>query len=290
MSEYAKMDSHMARAQMAIGMSSNLAQLAMTYYWSELASGEGDEETLKQLSDNFVILSVIAQIAIDGIKREYSVDAQTETDRIAKLRCMTLLKYDRDGNTYKCDFPAFMKHTRTVKITKGGKFRDAEDITSDIKKLNKRINYTLECPMNWVEEELNDINRSSGYRAVDELEFLLPSDTPKDQVDYRQLNKVGEIYDDYICEVKRLFPWEYEDLKEYMSDKEDIIQHAVTKMGKIKISSQKTMLALIRIGMGRYTEEWNKRFQKNYISLLNLLYRSQKRMFMSCFQKNVKNA
>ena len=285
MSEYAKMDSHMARAQMAIGMSSNLAQLAMTYYWSELASGEGDEETLKQLSDNFVILSVIAQIAIDGIKREYSVDAQTETDRIAKMRCMTLLKYDRDGNTYKCDFPAFMKHTRTVRAIKNGRFRNNDDIANDVKKLNKRINYTLQCPMNWVEEELNNISRASNYRAIDELEFLVPSDNSKDQVDYRQLNKVNEIFDEFTHETTMVFPCKYNDLKEYMSDRCDIFEEATQKLGKIKINSQKTMLALIRIGMGRYTEEWNKKFQRNYISLLNLLYHSQKRMFLSCFKK-----
>jgi hypothetical protein len=200
---------------------------------------------------------------------------------------MTLLKYDRDGNTYKCDFPTFMKYTRTVKATKGGKFRDSEDIINDVKKLNKRINYTLECPMNWVEEELNGIKRSSCYRAVDELEFLLPSDVPKDQVDYRQLNKVEEIYDDYLKQMLVIMPrdYGYDNIKEYMSEKCDIIDDTVKRLGKIKINSQKTMLALIRIGMGRYTEEWNKKFQRNYLSLLNLLYRSQKRMFMSCFQK-----
>ena len=88
LAEYAKMDSHMARAQMAIGMSSNLAQLAMTYYWTELVSEDRDEDKIKQLYDNFVILSVIAQVAIDGIKREYSVDAQEETNRISKMSCI----------------------------------------------------------------------------------------------------------------------------------------------------------------------------------------------------------
>lgn len=59
-SEYARMDNTFSKSRIGIGYSSNLAQLAMTYYWSELQSDNPDSKRLDELSDNFVILSVLA--------------------------------------------------------------------------------------------------------------------------------------------------------------------------------------------------------------------------------------
>ena len=82
------MDNKFAKSRIGIGESSNLAQLAMTYYWTEKQKDNPDEEELNELYDNFVILSVIAQIIIDGCKREYEVDGIQEIKRIKKLPSM----------------------------------------------------------------------------------------------------------------------------------------------------------------------------------------------------------
>ena len=58
--DYALMDNKFSKSRMGIGYSSNLAQLALTYYWTELKKDNPDEERLKELYDNFVILSVLA--------------------------------------------------------------------------------------------------------------------------------------------------------------------------------------------------------------------------------------
>lgn len=58
--DYAAMDNKFSKSRMGIGYSSNLAQLAMTYYWTELQQDKPDEERLKELYDNFIILSVLA--------------------------------------------------------------------------------------------------------------------------------------------------------------------------------------------------------------------------------------
>lgn len=58
--DYANMDNKFSGSQMGIGWSSNLAQLAMTYYWTELAKESPNETLLKEYYDNFVILSVLA--------------------------------------------------------------------------------------------------------------------------------------------------------------------------------------------------------------------------------------
>jgi hypothetical protein len=288
LAEYAKMDSHMARAQMAIGMSSNLAQLAMTYYWTELVSEDRDEDKIKQLYDNFVILSVIAQVAIDGIKREYSVDAQEETNRISKMSCMTMLKYDASGDVYKCDFPEFMRYTRSVSATKNGKFRGYEAIKEDTVKLSKRINRDLQCPANWVEEELDKIQNASTSKTTDELELLVKPESLTDGINYRQMEKVKELYDDYINSKNELFIRmnEYEDFKDYKIELMELFVRFVEEVSKIKIRSQKTMLTLIKIGMNDYTDLWTRSFQYNYIALLNVLYNSHRKRFLSCFVKN----
>ena len=64
--DYAAMDNKFSKSRMGIGYSSNLAQLAMTYYWTELQKDNPDENKLKELYDNFIILSVLAQVIIDG--------------------------------------------------------------------------------------------------------------------------------------------------------------------------------------------------------------------------------
>ena len=73
------MDNKFALSRRGIGESSNLAQLALTYYWTTPAP---------ELYDSFVILSVLAQVIIDGCKREYEVDALSEIERIRAMECM----------------------------------------------------------------------------------------------------------------------------------------------------------------------------------------------------------
>ena len=65
-SDYAVMDNKFSGSRMGIGWSSNLAQLAMTYYWTEKAKPDCDQYLLNELYNNFIILSVLAQIIIDS--------------------------------------------------------------------------------------------------------------------------------------------------------------------------------------------------------------------------------
>ena len=137
--DYANMDNKFSGSQMGIGWSSNLAQLAMTYYWTELAQEEPNSELLQQYYDNFVILSVLAQLVIDSCKRSYEIDGEDEIKRISKLPCMTLTKtVETDDGRLKnvrCDFPEFMKYTREVKRTKNGKELPTDVINKNKNKL-----------------------------------------------------------------------------------------------------------------------------------------------------------
>lgn len=108
---FAKIDNNLAAAQLAIGESSNLAQICLTYTYNF------DDQ---KFDDYVCILSVLAQVAIDNAKRRFDIDLTREID---------LIKKDMDIKQNR--YPAFWG------IVKEG--------------FNKqRVNSELICPMNYV--------------------------------------------------------------------------------------------------------------------------------------------
>ena len=108
---YARIDNNLAAAQLAIGESSNLAQVCLTYTYNF------EDQKYK---DYVCILSVLAQVAIDNAKRRFDIDLTEEITRIKK-----------DMNIKENGYPAFWGIIR----------RDFN---------KKRINKKLVCPMNYI--------------------------------------------------------------------------------------------------------------------------------------------
>lgn len=107
--DYALIDNNLAHSQLAIGESSNLAQLALTYTYNYPD---------KKYRDYVCILSVLAQVSIDSAKRRYDIDISNEIRRIKNN--MGIQEYG---------YPKFWTHIR--------------------RGFNKqRINNELICPMN----------------------------------------------------------------------------------------------------------------------------------------------
>ncbi len=79
--DYAEMDNQIADAQESIGISTDTAQLALSYYY------DGGMES-RELEDCFIILSVIGQISIDLAKKCFDIDVVKEINRIRNLSCM----------------------------------------------------------------------------------------------------------------------------------------------------------------------------------------------------------
>ena len=113
LSDYAKIDNQLANSQLAIGESSNLAQLALTYTYNFPD---------KKYKDYVCILSVLAQVSIDSAKRRYDIDISDEIKRIKK-----------DMNIKEHGYPVFWTHIR-------------KDFSED------KINDKLVCPMNVLSE------------------------------------------------------------------------------------------------------------------------------------------
>ena len=109
--DYAKIDNSLAKSQIDIGESSNLAQIAQTY------ACNFDNE---KYNNYICILSVLAQIAIDNAKRRFDINLSEEIKRI---------KNDMDIETNK--YPEFWLL-----------------IKKEFKKQN--VNNKLDCPMNYL--------------------------------------------------------------------------------------------------------------------------------------------
>ena len=123
---YAEIDDKLAASQLAIGESSNLAQLALTY-----GHTFGD----KKYSDYANILAVIAQVSIDSSKKIFDVDINAEIDRIRQ-------QLDIGTNL----LPEFWKATSVRGIRK--QFKDTTAQSKQTQKIRDKINYELHCPMN----------------------------------------------------------------------------------------------------------------------------------------------
>lgn len=267
MADYATMDNKFARSQLAIGESSNLAQLAMSYYWA-------DRE--KELYDAFVILSVVAQIAIDSIKRLYEVDCMDEIDRIKKLPIMRREK----------DFPEFMKYTRQVPLQKNGKARSAEEIRKDKFRLEERINYAIRCPMNYLVSVLGDIRRTSNTKTRSLRDYFVHSEDKGSKRRLRLYRKYAEecyqyisrLYADGTCteDAFMLACLKYEEV--------------IDKMRKTMSRDKKTVNRLIEValqlddGDGLSLAQRNK-YNQYSKTMLRLLFKADPEKFLSNFKK-----
>lgn len=269
MKEYARMDNKFAKSRIGIGESSNLAQLAMTYYWTEKS---------KELYDNFVILAVLAQVIIDGCKREYEVDAIEEIKRIKKSPCMRQYVEVRDKNgdikNVKRDFPMFMKYTKKIQYTKNGKEREHSIIKEEKDKLKSRISNTYDCPMNDLQEALSNVKFISSTNTIPTVNFIKQING---EANRRQINKIVSYAQELELMTKENM--DEEDLALYCNRYEEML-HDLRKM---KIKNPKTINRLIEIALNTSTMGRKKEYFRYTRNLLKLLHDANIELFLSNF-------
>lgn len=286
---YADMDNKFSGTQMGIGWSSNLAQLGMTYYWTELAKENPDENLLKEYYDNFTILAVLAQLVIDSCKRSFEIDGEEEIKRISKLPCMSLTKTievdDDKFKTIKCDFPEFMRYTREIPYTKDGKELPPEVVSKNKSKLRRRINRDLQCPMNWLEEWLDKIQNISSTNTLPTKDFFIKMQGKANDRQMSAIMKLIKEYDDYI-KSSNVTPPKSED--EYVFTIIEKANSILEKLQAINVRNVLTINRLIEVALGLSSEVGASHKRKydpaKYTrKLLNLLYKSNKDRFLANF-------
>ncbi len=274
--EYARMDSRFAKTQRTIGEASNLAQLAMTYYWTH---------PTRELYDNFIILSVLAQVVIDGCKREYEIDAPAEIERIKRLNSMNPAKNaleGGDGETGRRDFPEFMLYTKEIPLARNGVALPDSEIREKKEKLKSRINRELVCPMNWLEECLDQIPGSKRRKTLDTEAFFVKHPGKANDRQMAKIRGLVEEYDWYVKENRCFF-----DTEEGMLSFSEETERFLKEIGRIKIKNPVTVNRLIETALGLDRNAGGPRRYRNATKytrkMLNLLYRTNKEHFLDSF-------
>ena len=253
MESYAKMDSSISSAQYAIGNASNVAQLALSYYFD-------GGSTSTELEDVFIICSVLAQVAIDSAKRTFCINVNSELTRLCGLPCMQ----PTDGKKY----PVFYAKVQELK-NKGKKKKEIKE--EEIRFFNTPMEILAEI----IEENVIDIRKNK--------EYILPTYDlntvfqykPDRKRDSKQYKKVLSVVQEYDREVKKLDKSK-DDYPEKVGNLFDICMEKLKNLS-INKATMASLVAYAFIPNGDIRDR-----------LLTVLYDKDKKMFLNCFKKSAK--
>lgn len=264
----ASVDNKIAAGNMAIGESSNLAQLCLSYSYSL-----EDNEKFEKYA---CILSVLAQAAIDNAKRTYSVDLNAEIARI---------KQDMDIETNK--FPSFwFILQRKNKFAKSVMFNEESREKKKLKIENK-TNKDLVCPMNYLfNYQFERIKPNYAEIPMDEFFVKYPLDISR-----RKSKQIEDLIQKYSIELYKYFS------NQDMSNTYDLLQEdfdeLIEKIKAIHISDKYVGLMSWLIDrafkitpqMKQNEEVCCSNMWRNRPILLKVLYETNPHALLKCFQK-----
>ena len=290
MKDLARIDSGLAEAKYAIGLSSNLAQLALSWYWLAHKNNSNDKQ---ELADIVCILSVLAQVAIDNAKRMYEIDLNKEIKRISKLKCMQKKK-EVNGKKLLAK-PYFWQFVKTIKEKqyKKVKIKDKEErinkeatlkANAKKEKKEKQDAITLRCfeekicPMDFIQDEIEKIKSSTNKKKyIKDIDFINKI-KGGNNADNKQKDKIKEIIielDNIIKEHNDNNPNDNDET--WITKQQMLINETIFKISKMKIKP-KTMEMLIRDAIN------DKKDSKQYkLKMLNCLYKAHTERFLNCF-------
>lgn len=263
--DFANIDNNIAAANMAIGLSSNLAQLALTYSYNF-----EDEKYL----DNVCILSVLAQAAIDNAKRKFDVDLNSEIARIKK-----------DINVCENKYPEFWFNLKR-------KDRFSKKMTAEQKNNKKRnnLNSYLECPMNYL-SKINFEKHRSSVPTKPMSDFFIKFEN---KLGKKQSKKIEDLIQKYSIDL-------YNNNIDSGDDKfdaflmKDKFDELISDIQQINISKNYIGLMswlidrafIITSGAKRQMNRSSSTLNSNRPLLLKTLYKANPEALLKCFSGNL---
>ena len=266
MKDFAKVDNGLAASQLAIGESSNLAQIALTYTYNF-------ED--RKYQDYVCILSVIAQIAVDSSKRKFDINIEDEIKRIKK-----------DMNLEENGLPFFWLVTkrdkRKVRTEEQRRERDQKNKAN----IRKKVQPSLDCPMNYLYRlRFDRVNNPTP--PLDMSEFWVKHDIQNGR---RNSKAVEELIQTYSLRIYDYNSNENKEDSDYLLLKDDFIK-LIDDIKKIYIS--KNYLGMmswlinrafcIGGGVKRNKGQMDSKLSKNRVILLKTLYVVSPEVFLQCF-------
>lgn len=267
MKDFAEVDNKLAAAQLAIGESSNLAQLCLTYTYNF-----EDEKYY-----NYVcILSVLAQVAIDNAKRKFDIDLNKEISRIKSE-----MDIDKNG------LPQFWiltkkdkRKARTDQIRKERQQQNKE-------KILKRLNTELVCPMNEI-YKISVENTSSSRNSLKMDKFWIKHDNTEN---WKITKKIELFIKEYSINLYNFNVSDDEDDNEYLLLKDnyeqmikDLRRFTATRNNVGLFSWIINRAFLITTGQKQNRNSLLARTNKNRALLLKVLYDVDSKSFLKCFR------
>ncbi|WP_078054550.1 hypothetical protein [Clostridium tepidum] len=251
MKNMADIDNTLAKSKSDIGITSNIAQIALSWYM---------DSKDKELADVVCICSVLAQVAIDNAKRKYAVNLQEQIRNINKLECMDVKVNNKNAK------PSFWKYT-----------------SDSFKKEDKRKLLKVNCFMCLLENKINKINDSKKIDNVDILQLL--DKKIRNKYKHEQIQSIIDKYKEFkktdnylINKIRNTRNKEYKAI--LVQQQKDNLININDKIGKIKIN-EKNMKALIK----KFADKKNKDLDTDF---LQLLYKNKKETFLEVFVEDEK--
>ena len=269
MKDFAKVDNGLAASQLAIGESSNLAQIALTYTYNY------DD---KKYQDYVCILAVLAQVAVDSSKRKFDVDLTTEIRRIKQ-----------DMDVAENGLPYFWLITKRDKRRVHNDEQRRERDRNNKAKIKKKISTELKCPMNY----LYSIRTERIKYDVDEIpmdQFWIKHDVGNNR---RKSKRVEELIKLYSLNLYNYNASDSKDYSDYLLLRDDF-DRLIADIQKIYISKNYLGMMswlinrafLIGTGVQQNKDGMNSKLYKNRALLLKVLYVVSPEIFLQCFVKN----
>lgn len=256
---FAIIDNKLARAQLAIGESSNLAQIALSYSFS--MGGTFD--------DYVCILSVLAQAAIDNTKRTTLCDIPSEIKRIKKAM-------DIDTNLYPDFWQVIKPDFNPWRNTKNGR--------------KYLINKSLVCPMSYLYRYKTPTNRSEDPTILIQ-EFFNHYELKQER---KKCKKVEELIQRYSIDLYKYNIDEDSDDEDYLLLRQDFDQ-LISDIRQTYISNNYLPLMswlinrafTITPSIQRNQYEIRTTLNKNRSLLMKTLYEVSPKQFLQVFSKKV---
>lgn len=249
MLSYAKMDNRIQDAQICIGASSNVAQVALSHYYNNYMCN-------KEFEDIFIIGSVLAQCSIDSAKRTFEIGIKNQISRLTKSECLST-------EDKKMIYPKFFYDITKRKQEQRQKRDNEED--------EKIVCQELNCPMDILPDIIKsgciDLRKhqklkTSAYHHSTWFRYIMP---PREKAQYKRMSESIETHYNVIKNLD----------DEQKEEKNDEFRDLVRKINSTTLRNDvmHVLIAYALFGNG-------SRIRNN---LLATLYAADKDKFLNCF-------
>ena len=265
--EFAKVDNKLASAQLAIGESSNLAQLILSYSYNYMD---------QKYKDYVCILAVLAQCAIDNAKRAFDVDIPAEIKRIKSDVNIKENKYPEFWKIIKPSFKPVVVRTRRGEDGEPYKYKEY------------KINRALSCPMNYL-SQVKIAEFHSDLPTLPVSEYFV-----KYQMDDRKKSKkIEKMIQDYAIDFSNFVISEESSIQDLFLLRKDFdnlvcdIQGMVMPSKYVGLMSWLVNRAFICTPQTTNNHKIDTLLDKNKARLLKVLYTVNPEALLKVFSKNV---